>query len=211
MQTVPDTLTHERAAIFADYAETRAALQRAGRQVDLVALRDYLGEGRHVIESFLYLTVTSHPEQADETQRTIQRLQQNGFLVRAQTDRLQPDGRASSDLNLSMALDVQEFAARVRPDIVVLVTGQAALTPLAQRLRLQGVRVEIVATPDSVAPALRAMANGFVDLTHIGATLDPLPMPEHEPQPEREVQPECAPQPVAPPAVEDDLEWDADL
>lgn len=207
MQTVPDTLTHERAVIFADYAETRAALQRAGRQVDLLALRDYLGEGRHVIEAFLYLAAAPPADQPAEAQPALQRLQQHGFLVRSHPGQSPLDGGGEADRRLGMALDVQDFVARVRPDIVVLVTGQSAFTPPVQRLRLQGVRVEVAATPASIAPGLMALANGFVDLTHIGTPVDPLPLPPEAPV---APQPEAAPQPVDPPAAAG-LEWTADL
>ena len=39
MRNVPDTLTNERTAVFIDYHNTQNALRRAGRQIDLVGLR----------------------------------------------------------------------------------------------------------------------------------------------------------------------------
>lgn len=177
MRTVPDTLTHERVAIFADYHNTLNALRRAGRQIDLVALRDYLAEGRHLIEAFLYIGAHPLPEPAQADQDTVHRLRQHGFLIRTKPAQLLLDGQLRCSFDLDLALDVQEFAARTRPDIVVLVTGDGDLTPLAQRLRLQGIRVEIASLPGSVPAALQAMANGFVDLTRIGAEVDNLPIP----------------------------------
>jgi len=187
MQTVPNTLTHERAAIFVDYHNTRNALQRIGRQVDLVALRDYLSEGRHTIEAFLYIATHPLPEQQTEDQALLHRLQRHGFLIRSKSGQLLPNGRLKCDFDLDMALDVQEFVSRTRPDIVVLVTGDGDFTPLAQRLRLQGVRVEVASVQGSIAQALQAMANGFVDLTQIGAAVDPLPLPDAEPEAEEPV------------------------
>lgn len=204
MQTVPNTLTHERVAAFVDYHNTRHALRRVGRQIDLAALRTYLAEGRHLVEAFLYIATHPQPEQQAADRVSLHRLRQHGFLIRTKPGQLLPNGRLKCDFDLEMALDVQEFAARTRPDIVVLVTGDGDFTPLAQRLRLQGIRVEVASTPGSISAALRAMANGFVDLTRLGDVVDHLPLPDLDPDlgdaplPEPDlVEEEQAPAPVA--------------
>lgn len=181
MHTVPDILSNERVAVFIDYHNTLHALRRVGRQIDLVALRDYLAEGRHVVETFLYIATHPMPDCQEADQATLHHLRQRGFLVRSRTGQLLPNGRLKCDFDLEMALDVQEFVARVRPDIVALVTGDGDFTPLVQRLRLQGVRVEVASVPGSISTALQAMANGFVDLTQLGQEVDNLPIPEPEP------------------------------
>jgi len=176
MRTVPNTLTHERVVAFVDYHNTLHALRRVGRQIDLVALRDYVAEGRHLVEAFLYIATHPQPDRQEADQATLHRLRQHGFLIRSKVGQLLPNGRLKCDLDLEMALDVQEFVSRTHPDIVVLVTGDGDFTPLVQRLRLRGVRVEVTSTPGSVSAALRAMANGFVDLTRFGREVDNLPI-----------------------------------
>jgi uncharacterized LabA/DUF88 family protein len=163
---------------FVDYHNTLHALRREGRQIDLVALRDYLAEGRHLVEAFLYIATHPQPDQYGADEASLHRLRQHGFLIRSKVGQLLPNGRLKCDFDLEMALDVQEFVARTRPDIVVLVTGDGDFTPLVQRLRLQGVRVEVASTPSSASAALRAMANDFVDLTRFGREVDPLPIPD---------------------------------
>jgi uncharacterized LabA/DUF88 family protein len=201
MYIVPDILTHERAVIFADYQQTLDALRREGRQIDLAALRAYLAEGRHVLEAFVYIATHPLAEHYPADQATLHRLRQHGFLVHSRAGQLLPDGRLGCDFNLELALDVQEFVARTRPDIVVLVTGDGDLVPLVERLRLHGVRVEVASTPAGVSAALRAMANGFVDLTRLGQAVDNLPLPRDLPLPaEVEACPapgEAAPLPAA--------------
>lgn len=181
MHTVPDTLTNERLAVFVDYHNTLHALRRVGRQIDLAALRDYLAEGRHLVEAFLYIPTHPSLDRQEADQATLHRLRQHGFLIRSRPGQLLPNGRLRCNFDLEMALDVQEFVARTRPDIVVLVTGDGDFAPLAQRLRLQGVRVEVASTPGSVSATLRAMANGFVDLTQLGQEVNNLPIPDAEP------------------------------
>ena len=184
MHTVPDTLTNERVAVFVDYHNTLNALRRVGRQIDLVALRDYLAEGRHMLEAFLYIATHPAPARQDEDQATLQRLRQRGFLIHSRAGQVLPNGRLKCDFDLQMALDVQDFVTRARPDIVVLVTGDGDFTPLAQRLRLRGIRVEVASVPGSISAALRAMANGFVDLTRIGQEVENLCLPETDRAPD---------------------------
>ena len=203
MRIVPNILTHERVVAFVDYHNTLHALRREGQQIDLAGLRDYLAEGRHLVEAFLYIATHPLPERQEADQATLHRLRQHGFLVRSKVGQLLPNGRLKCDLDLEMALDVQEFVARTRPDIVILVTGDGDFAPLVQRLRLQGVRVEVASTPGSVSASLRAMANDFVDLTQIGQEVDHLLLPELD-QPfdaDPFAEPDLAPEEEAPLAV----------
>lgn len=190
MRTVPNTLTHERTVAFVDYHNTLHALRREGRQIDLVALRDYLAEGRHLVEAFLYIATHPQPDRQEADQAALHRLRQHGFLIRSKVGQLLPNGRLKCDFDLEMALDVQEFVARTRPGIVILVTGDGDFTPLVQRLRLQGVRVEVASTPGSVSAALRAMANRFVDLTRFGREVDNLAIPDADLAPDDDLLPE---------------------
>lgn len=180
MRVTSDIYTNERAALFMDYQDTLHGLARAGRQIDVVQLRDYLAEGRHLVEAFVYLPTHPQPERRADDQATLQRLRRHGFLVRSQVGQVARDGRLSCDFSLEMALDIQEFVARTHPDIVILAVSTARLEPLVQRLRLQGVRVEVAAAPGSVPPSLPALANGFVDLTQAGQPVDNLPIPAHD-------------------------------
>ena len=192
METVADSLTNERVALFIDFHNTRNALQRNGLQIDLVSLRNYLAEGRHLVESFVYIATHPLPDQQQVDQEAQLRLRQHGFLIQTKPGRLLPNGRLKCDFALEMALDVQEFVAHTRPDIVVLVTGDGDFTPLVERLRFRGIRVEVASVPGSIARSLQVMANGFVDLTQISERVQNLQLPRPEPE---LVQPE--PQSVA--------------
>ena len=181
MQLVPNTLTNERTVAFVDYHNTLHALRREGRQTDLAALRAYLAEGRHLVEAFVYVATHPQPEHQLADEAALHRLRYHGFLVRTKVGQVLPNGRLKCDLDMEMALDVLEFVVRARPDIVVLATGDGAFAPLAQRLRMQGIRVEVASTPGSLSAHLRASANGFIDLTRAGRPAGPLPLPDELP------------------------------
>jgi uncharacterized LabA/DUF88 family protein len=58
-----------------------------------------------------------------------------------------------------------ELCAEMRPDIVVLVTGDSDFAHLALQLRRKGIRVEVAATSAIMGAGLRGAANEVIDLT----------------------------------------------
>ena len=63
-----------------------------------------------------------------------------------------------------MAIDAVELSIEVRPEIVVLVTGDADFVHLALQLRRRGIRVEVAATAQTLGTGLRGAANEVIDL-----------------------------------------------
>jgi uncharacterized LabA/DUF88 family protein len=177
MQTLPVNLGSERCAVFVDFPNTQQMLRSAGRSLDILALRTYLSEGRHLLEAFVFVLTHPDGERAAEDQALVRRLREHGFLTFARPGELQPDGRLTGACDVDLALEVQDFIARARPDIIALVSSSVRLAPVVALARRHGVRVEIAATPAAVTPALRAAANGFVDLLQIAAPVDHLPVP----------------------------------
>ena len=128
----------ERVGLFLDHAGTRAALRQAGRQVALPRLRNYLGEGRQVLTTFLYLEV---PPQAEaEALAHAQALRQEGVIVRTTPAQLGADGESYADVRVPMTLDVLDFIQRAHPDIVVIAHSGQGMESLLERLRLAVVR-----------------------------------------------------------------------
>ena len=63
-----------------------------------------------------------------------------------------------------MAMDATELALEVKPDIVVLVTGDSDFAHLAEKLRRRGMRVEVASVEQSLGSELKNAANSVVDL-----------------------------------------------
>ena len=72
-----------------------------------------------------------------------------------------------------MAIDAMELALEIKPDIVVLVTGDSDFAYLAQKLRRRGIRVEVASVEQSLGSELRNSANSVVDLTEVFDEFDP--------------------------------------
>jgi uncharacterized LabA/DUF88 family protein len=58
-----------------------------------------------------------------------------------------------------------ELSVEMRPDVVVLVTGDTDFAHLALQLRRRGIRVEVAATTATLGAGLKTSANETVDLT----------------------------------------------
>jgi uncharacterized LabA/DUF88 family protein len=71
-----------------------------------------------------------------------------------------------------MAIDAVELSVEMRPDVVVLVTGDADFAHLALRLRRRGIRVEVASTAQTLGAGLKAAANEVVDLVPLFETFD---------------------------------------
>ena len=71
-----------------------------------------------------------------------------------------------------MAIDAVELSAEMRPDVVVLVTGDADFAHLALQLRRRGIRVEVASVAQNLGSALKASANEIIDLAALFNTFE---------------------------------------
>lgn len=82
------------------------------------------------------------------------------------------EGKAKGDdyennVDVVMAIDAIELAFEIKPDIVVLVTGDSDFAYLAEKLRRRGIRVEVASVEQSLGSELKNSANSIVDLTEV--------------------------------------------
>jgi uncharacterized LabA/DUF88 family protein len=155
----------ERTAVFLDMANLEQSFRKLDVRVDYLGLRDYLGEGRVLAETFVYLPIS--PYNPEGKQRLVRFLQDNGFLVRSKIGKPRPLHRWKCNFDVEMAIDILNCAHRGRVDIVVIGSGDGDLLPVCEAVRLLGVRCEIAATRESLSQELVTAANGFVDLGSI--------------------------------------------
>ena len=99
-------------------------------------------------------------------------LRSNGFLVVAK-DGSPGDGRHyKANVDVLMAIDAVELSVEMRPDVVVLVTGDADFAHLALQLRRRGIRVEVASTAQTLGSGLKGAANEVVDLAPFFETFE---------------------------------------
>jgi uncharacterized protein (TIGR00288 family) len=84
------------------------------------------------------------------------------------------ENRYKANVDVMMAIDAMELSMEMRPDIVVLVTGDADFAHLAFQLRRRGIRVEVAATAQTLGSGLKGSANSVIDLMPLFETFEAL-------------------------------------
>jgi uncharacterized LabA/DUF88 family protein len=71
-----------------------------------------------------------------------------------------------------MAIDALELSIEMRPDLVILVTGDADFAYLVIKLRRHGIRVEVASVAANLGNTLRTAANDVIDLAPLFRTFE---------------------------------------
>lgn len=119
-------------------------------------LLEDLSAGRQMVRAVAYLV--TKPE-VDQT-AFVDALTRLGYEIKIKYLKIRPDGSAKGDWAMEMSLDIMAMAPRL--DAVVLVTGDGDYVPLIERLKVMGVRAEVVGFPQNTATELMNTAHAFV-------------------------------------------------
>lgn len=167
------TRTYKVLAIV-DESNLMGAARTFNRRLDWQRLRDYLidpEEGREPLEFVVYVglppSMPAYLEQREKKLKFVHWLRTNGFLVVTKDGSPTEDGRFKANVDVLMAIDGVALATEMRPDIVVLVTGDSDFAHLALTLRRRGIRVEVAAIAQTLGNELRASANSIIDLREL--------------------------------------------
>ncbi|MHB9880300.1 LabA-like NYN domain-containing protein [Pacificimonas sp. ICDLI1SI03] len=177
----------KRILIFVDEANFAHAAYQAGKKTDYLALADYLadeGHDRQLVEMVVYLGLPPAMRYEDMPHEWQQRhdakirfrdfLRFNGFMAVTHHGKGSPQRPETLNANVDvlMAMDAVEMCIEIKPDVVVLVTGDADFHYLAQKLRRRGIRVEAASTKSQASSELQKSVNDFIDLTDFLSTMD---------------------------------------
>jgi uncharacterized LabA/DUF88 family protein len=170
-----------RVLVLVDESNIVSALRPFGRKLDWLQLRDYLANPalrRSLIEMVIYAGLPpAMPEwqgERDKKNKFLHWLRSHGFLVMSKDGSPAEENRYKANVDVMMAIDAMELSMEMRPDIVVLVTGDADFAPLAFQLRRRGIRVEVAATAQTLGSGLKGSANAVIDLMPLFETFETL-------------------------------------
>ncbi|BDA72666.1 hypothetical protein LYNGBM3L_34690 [Rivularia sp. IAM M-261] len=159
--------------VIADCDNAFMAAQNFNRKIDWRKMRDYLAdpkEGRELIEMVIYVGLPPAKERFEEQRKSKEKFvywaKSNGFLVVTKEGKAKGD-EYENNVDVVMAIDAVELALEIKPDIVVLVTGDSDFAYLAEKLRRRGIRVEVASVEQSLGSELKNSANSVVDLTEV--------------------------------------------
>jgi uncharacterized LabA/DUF88 family protein len=182
--------------ILVDESNVGSSVRTAGRGLDWLKLREFLAgpsTGRELIEMVVYAglppPIPVWQEERDKKNKFMHWLRSNGFMVVTKDGAPAEEGRYKANVDVMMAIDALELSVEMRPDVVILVTGDADFAYLATKLRRRGIRVEVASVAQNLGNILRSAANDVIDLAPLFRTFEMMtvhdsPAPA-SPQPQR--------------------------
>src|SRR5919109_2256955 len=163
-----------RVLVLVDESNVGSSVRTAGRGLDWLRLRDFLAgpaTGRDLIEMVVYAglppAMSIWQEERDKKNKFVYWLRSNGFLVVTKDGAPAEEGHYKANVDVMMAIDALELSVEMRPDVVILVTGDADFAYLAIKLRRRGIRVEVASVAQNLGHVLRSAANDVIDLSSL--------------------------------------------
>ncbi len=152
----------ERIVVFNDFANVNSALEKSDIAPDYQDLLEYLSDGRFLVEAQAYVPID--PRNPHVRDREIDALWNSGWLVNTKLGAFAGDSY-KCDFDVEITLDLMRTAEIVKPDIIVLISGDKDFIPVILELRKRGIRVEVAATSGvNAAREVMQKASGFIDL-----------------------------------------------
>src|SRR5881409_3904833 len=175
----PDGSRHARVLILVDELNVGSSVRTAGRGLDWLKLREFLAgpnTGRELIEMVVYAglppAIPAWQEERDKKNKFMHWLRSNGFMVVTKDGAPAEEGHYKANVDVMMAIDALELSIEMRPDVVILVTGDADFAYLAIKLRRRGIRVEVASVAQNLGNILKSTANEVIDLAPLFRTFE---------------------------------------
>src|SRR6266481_3130979 len=174
-----DTHARSRVLVLVDESNVSSSVRTAGRGLDWLKLRDFLvgpNTGRDLIEMVVYAglppAILTWQDERDRKNKFVHWLRSNGFMVVTKDGASAEEGHYKANVDVMMAIDALELSIEIRPDVVILVTGDADFAYLATKLRRHGIRVEVASVAGNLGHILRSAANEVIDLASLFRTFE---------------------------------------
>src|SRR2546426_634019 len=174
-----DIHARSRVLVLVDESNVGSSVRTAGRGLDWIRLRDFLSgpdTGRDLIEMVVYAglppAIPAWQEERDKKNKFMHWLRSNGFMVVTKDGSPAEEGRYKANVDVMMAIDALELSVEMRPDVVILVTGDADFAYLATKLRRRGIRVEVASVAQNLGTILKSTANEVIDLAPLFRTFE---------------------------------------
>lgn len=145
-----------RVGVFVDVQNMfYAAKDRFGGRVDYIKLLDLIVGPRYLKVAYAYVVQIPEINQSN----FLSLLEHNGYTIKSKDLRLRGDGSAKGDWDVGIAVDVVSMLASL--DVVILASGDGDFCPLAELIKQQDKRVEVVAFEHNTSMDLQQIADQF--------------------------------------------------
>ena len=167
-----------RVLILIDESNVTSSAKAANRKLDWLKLKDFLLNGRDLIEMVVYCGLPpAMPEwqaERDKKNKFVHWLRSHGFMVVSKDGAPAAESHYKANVDVLLAIDGVELSTEMRPDVVVLGTGDADFAHLALQLRRRGIRVEAASTATTMGAGLKTAVNHTIELSTLLETFDRL-------------------------------------
>jgi uncharacterized LabA/DUF88 family protein len=177
-----------RVLVLVDESNVGSSVRTAGRGLDWLKLRNFLAApetGRDLIEMVVYAglppAIPTWQEERDKKNKFMHWLRANGFMVVTKDGSPAEEGHYKANVDVMMAIDAFELCSEMRPDVVILVTGDADFAYLAIKLRRHGIRVEVASVEANLGGTLKSAANAVIDLAPLFRTFEMMKVQDSAP------------------------------
>ena len=132
-----------------------AAKDRYAGRVDYIKLLDLIVGPRLLVVAYAYVVQIPEINQSG----FLSLLEHNGYTIKSKDLRLRGDGTAKGDWDVGIAIDIVSMLESL--DVVILASGDGDFCALAELIKQQGKRVEVVAFEHNTSMDLQRMADQF--------------------------------------------------
>ena len=132
-----------------------AAKDRYAGRVDYIKLLDLIVGPRQLVVAYAYVVQIPEINQSG----FLSLLEHNGYTIKSKDLRLRGDGSAKGDWDVGIAIDIVSMLGAL--DVVILASGDGDFCALAELIKQQGKRVEVVAFEHNTSMDLQRMADQF--------------------------------------------------
>ncbi len=154
-------MAKEKVVFFLDYANINRAAREKRYHLDYHDLLHYVGEDRFLIDAHCYVPI--NPRNEHRLDREIEELWRSGYIVNTKVGSI-AGGTYKCNFDIEITMDMLKVVYQVKPDIIVLASGDADFVPLIQEVRKSGVRVEVAAFEETAGTDILLKCSGFIDL-----------------------------------------------
>jgi uncharacterized LabA/DUF88 family protein len=157
--------------IFVDEGNLTGICSKLNRSIDWLNLREQLSREHDVLEVFIYAglppSTSEWTEFRQKRERFLHWLESEAFYVVRKQGRPTTQQAYKANVDVMMATEAMELAIELKPDTIILVTGDGDFGFVACKLRRRGIRVEVAAFENNLGEDLRISASAFIDLSRI--------------------------------------------
>lgn len=151
----------EKVVFFLDFANIDRAAREKGFHLDYHHLLEYVGEHRFLSDAYCYVPI--NPRNEHRTDRQIENLWRSGYIVSTKLGTI-AGGTYKCNFDVEITMDMLKVVYQIKPDIIVLASGDSDFVPLIQEVRKSGVRVEVAAFEESTGADVLLKSSSFIDL-----------------------------------------------